>query len=99
MTTDEIQTYFGEKIAEEFPEVRRETGEITAVAGEDGRFVGTVRATLYANLAGGRQVYAAVGKTEKGIQIVKLGRSECLTPDEGDLDFLLKKELDIGELE
>jgi hypothetical protein len=54
-----------------------------------------VIATRYAGLPAGRDLFLAIGETELKVQIVKLGRSECLSPGEDDLDALLLKELGI----
>lgn len=60
----------------------------------DGRFFGKVIATRYSGLPGG-DIFLAIGKSEKGVQIVKLGKSECLQPGKTDLDLLLLKEFGV----
>ncbi len=64
-------------------------------AGGDGRFLGKVIATRYGNLPGGKEMFLAIGETEKKLQIVKFGKSECVKPTPVDLDALLLKELGI----
>jgi hypothetical protein len=64
--------------------------------GGDGRFLGRVIATRYGGLPEERDLFLAIGKTDKKVQIVKLGKSECLSPGKSDLDLLLRKELGIG---
>ena len=61
--------------------------------GGDGRFYGKVFATRYSGV--GRDIFLAIGETEKKVQIVKLGKSEVLKPGKDDLDMLLLKELRI----
>lgn len=95
MTTGEIQKYIDAAIGAEFEGFSSESGEMMTSPGGDGRFLGKVIATRYAGLPGGRDLFLAIGETEKKVQIVKLGRSECLSPGTGDLDLLLRKELGI----
>ena len=57
--------------------------------------MGKVFATRYGGLPLDRDLFLAVGETDKKVQIVKLGKSECLKPSEVDLDALLLKELGI----
>jgi len=54
--------------------------------GGDGRFLGKVFATRY-GFPSGKDIFLAIGETEKKVQIVKLGKSEVLKPGEGDLDI------------
>ncbi len=61
----------------------------------DGRFLGKVIATLYFGLPGDKEIYLAIGGTEKNRQIIKFGNSECLSPSETELDLILFKELGI----
>lgn len=82
-------------IASVFEEVTLESGEMMTSEGGDGRFLGKVIATRYAGLPDGRDLFLAIGMTDKKVQIVKLGRSECLSPGKPDLDLLLRKELGI----
>ncbi|MGC6427337.1 MAG: hypothetical protein ACON5H_10130 [Akkermansiaceae bacterium] len=93
MTTEEIQQYVHSAIEAKFANVTSESGELMTSEGGDGRFLGKVFATRYTGL--GRDLFLAIGETEKSVQIVKLGRSEVLKPGRGDLDMLLLKELKI----
>ena len=93
MTTEEIQAYIETAIRANFENYNSETGEMMTSEGGDGRFLGKVFATRYAGLRGGEFVFLAIGKTEKGSQIIKFGDSECLKPSETELDLLLLKEL------
>lgn len=95
MTTQEIQHYIHSAIGSKFDEVNSESGEMMTSAGGDGRFMGKVIATRYGGLPGGRDLFLAIGETELKVQIVKLGRSECLKPSKDELDALLLKELGI----
>ena len=95
MTTQEIQQYIDAAIDAKFEDFTSESGEIMTTAGGDGRFEGKVIATKYAGLPGGRDIYLAIGETELKVQIVKLGKSECLKPTESDLDMILLKQLGI----
>lgn len=95
MTTQEIQEYINAAICAKFEEITTESGEMMTSEGGDGRFLGKVIATRYAGLPGGRDLFLAIGETEKKVQIVKLGKSECLSPGKADLDLLLRKELGI----
>ncbi len=94
MNTLEIQQYIEAAIAENFESVTSESGEMMTSAGGDGRFFGKVIATRYSGLLGG-DIFLAIGQSEKGVQIVKLGKSECLKPGSADLDLLLLKEFGI----
>ena len=95
MTTQEIQKYIDAAITSKFDRVTSESGEMMTSEGGDGRFFGKVVATRYGGLPAGRDLFLAIGETELKVQIVKLGKSECLTPGEDDLDALLFKELGI----
>lgn len=95
MTTQEIQQYIDTAVSSNFDGFTSESGEMTTSAGGDGRFAGKVFATRYSGLPDKGDIFLAIGKTDKQIQIAKLGRSECLTPDDADLDLLLLKELGI----
>ena len=99
MTTQEIQKYIDAAITSKFDGVTSESGEMMTSEGGDGRFMGKVIATRYGGLPTGRDLFLAIGETELKVQIVKLGRSECLKPEEGDLDALLLKELRIEKEE
>ena len=95
MTTQEIQQYIDAAIGANFEGLTSESGEMMTSEGGDGRFVGKVIATRYGGLPVGRDLFLAIGETNLKVQIVKLGRSECLSPAESDLDALLLKELGI----
>lgn len=95
MTTEEIQDHIDTAIRKHFENPHSESGEIMTSAGGDGRFVGKVIATRYADLRGGKDLFLAIGQSEERVQIIKLGKSECLTPGPHDLDLLLLKELGI----
>lgn len=96
MTTGEIQKHVEAALREKFTELTTESGEMMTSEGGDGRFMGKVIATRYGGLPLGRDLFLAIGETGKKVQIVKFGRSECLSPGKGDLDLLLRKELGIG---
>lgn len=93
MTTEEIQQYIGAAIRANFDGYTTHSEEMMTSAGGDGRFLGKVIATIYCGLPGGRDIYLAIGETEKQTQIIKFGNSECLKPGETELDLLLLKEL------
>lgn len=95
MTTEEIQHHIDTAISENFEGYTTESGEMETSAGGDGRFFGTVFATMYCGLSEGRNIYLAIGLTEKQTQIIKFGDSECMKPGETELDLLLLKELGI----
>lgn len=95
MTTQEIQQYIDTAIGANFEGLTSESGEMMTSEGGDGRFMGKVIATRYGGFPVGRDLFLAIGETDLKVQIVKLGRSECLSPGEGDLDALLLKELGI----
>ena len=95
MTTEEIQEYINRAIRGGFKGVKLESGEVMTSEGGDGRFLGKVMATRYGGLPERRDLFLAIGKTDKKVQIVKLGKSECLSPVKSDLDLLLRKELGI----
>jgi len=96
MTTQEIQHYIGAAIGSKFENVTSESGEMMTSPGGDGRFMGKVMAMRYGGLPAGRDLFLAIGESEKKVQVVKLGKSECLTPEKSNLDLLLRKELGIG---
>lgn len=95
MTSLEIQHHIDSAIQAKFEGITSESGEMMTSEGGDGRFFGKVVATRYGGLPAGRDLFLAIGETELKVQIVKLGKSECLTPGEDDLDALLFKELGI----
>lgn len=95
MTTQEIQQYIDAAIGANFEGLTLESGEMMTSEGGDGRFMGKVIATRYGGLPVGRDLFLAIGETDLKVQIVKLGRSECLSPGEGDLDALLLKEIQV----
>ena len=95
MTTQEIQRYIDTVIGANFEGFTSESGEMMTSEGGDGRLMGKVIATRYGGLPVGRDLFLAIGETDLKVQIVKLGRSECLSPGEGDLAALLLKELGI----
>lgn len=95
MTTEEIQQYINAAIRSNFDCYTTESGEMETSAGGDGRFFGKVIATMYCGLTAGKNIYLAIGQTEKRTQIIKLGDSECLKPGKAELDLLLRKELGI----
>ncbi|MFD2257008.1 hypothetical protein ACFSSA_09990 [Luteolibacter algae] len=96
MTTQEIQQYVDTAIRNNFRDYIAESGEMMTSAGGDGRFLGKVVATRYSGLPNGLDLYLAIGRTEKDVQIIKLGDSECLKPSTSELDLLILKELGIG---
>lgn len=93
MTTEEIQRYINEAIRNNFEGFTADAMEMMTSEGGDGRFFGKVTAIRYRGLPAAADVYLAIGTTEKGVQIVKFGMSESLTPTEAELEFLLCKEL------
>jgi hypothetical protein len=95
MTTQEIQEYIDAAIRSNFEDFTSESGEVMTSAGGDGRFMGKVIATRYSGLPTEGDIFLAIGKSEKNVQIVKLGRSECLEPAQNDLDMILEKETGI----
>lgn len=95
MTTEEIQHYINETVRAKFEGFTAEAMEMMTSEGGDGRFLGKVYAVRYQGIPVSPEIYLAIGKTEKGVQIVKFGNSECLNPQETELDFLLQKELGI----
>lgn len=95
MTTQEIQQYIDDAVRSNFDGCTTESGEMITSEGGDGRFLGKVYATKYAGLLSGKEVFIAIGQTEKQAQIVKVGKSECLRPNDTDLDLMLLKELGI----
>lgn len=96
MNTQEIQQYIDTAIGSKFEDFTSESGEVMTSAGGDGRFMGKVFATRYAGLPVGMDIFLAIGESEKKVQVVKLGKSECLKPTEADLDMLLQKELGVA---
>lgn len=99
MTTGEIQYYIHDAIGSNFEGFVADSMEMMTSEGGDGRFFGKVEAVRYRGLPGAPEVYLAIGTTDQGVQIVKFGMSECLTPTKDELDFLLMKELEIGREE
>jgi len=97
MTTEEIQKYIDEAIRSNFEGYSSESGELMTSTDGDGRFLGKVIATRYLGLPVASDIFLAIGQTSEKGQIVKLGNSECLKPNESDLDLLLGKELGLGE--
>jgi hypothetical protein len=95
MNTLQIQQYIDAAIGSKFEKFTSESGEVMTSAGGDGRFMGKVFATRYAGLPAGRDIFLAIGESEKKVQIVKLGKAECLKPVKEDLDMILAKELGI----
>ena len=95
MTTQEIQQYFDAAIASHFEGYTTQSMEMMTSEGGDGRFFGKVFAVRYSGLPKVSEIYLAIGQTEKGVQIVKFGMAETLTPTAGELDFLLRKEVGI----
>ena len=95
MNTQEIQQYIDEAIGSNFEDITSESGEVMTSPEGDGRFMGKVFATRYAGLPAGSDIFLAIGESEKKVQIVKLGKSECVKPEKDDLDALLKKELGV----
>ena len=89
MTTQEIQEYIDAVIRSKFEDFTAESGEVMTSAEGDGRFMGKVFATRYGRLPVGRDIFLAIGESEK------LGKSECVKPEKDDLDALLKKELGV----
>lgn len=95
MNTQEIQEYIDAAIGSNFEGLSSESGEVMTSEGGDGRFMGKVFATKYSGLPAGREIFLAIGESEMKVQIVKLGKAECLKPAKADLDMLLEKELGI----
>lgn len=96
MTTQEIKQYIDAAIGSKFEDITSESGEVMTSEGGDGRFMGKVFATRYAGFPAGMDIFLAIGESEEKVQIVKLGKAECLTPGKADLDMLLQKELGIA---
>jgi len=99
MTTQEIQNYIETAIGSKFDGYTSESMEMMTSEGGDGRFLGKVMATRYLGLSTAPDIYLVIGQSRKGVQIIKFGRSECLNPMTGDLDFVLLKELGIERKE
>lgn len=95
MTTQKIQEYIDEAIRSKFKTMTSESGEMMTSAEGDGRFMGKVFATRYGGLPSGKDIFLAIGETDKKVQIVKLGKSEGLNPEKDNLDIFLLKELGI----
>ncbi|MDA8975269.1 hypothetical protein N9F50_01650 [Akkermansiaceae bacterium] len=95
MTTQKIQEYIDEAIRLKFKTMTSESGEMMTSAEGDGRFMGKVFATRYGGLPSGKDIFLAIGETDKKVQIVKLGKSEGLNPEKDNLDIFLLKELGI----
>lgn len=95
MTTQEIQEHIHQAVRSNFDGFTADSMEMMTSEGGDGRFFGKVVATRYLGLPEAPEIYLAIGTTEKGVQIVKFGNSECLGPKPSDLDFLLMKELGV----
>ncbi|MGJ8697199.1 MAG: hypothetical protein ACSHYF_12845 [Verrucomicrobiaceae bacterium] len=95
MTTQEIRDYVDGAIGGKFVGFTSESGEMMTSEGGDGRFFGKVFATRYGGLPVRGDIFLAIGETEKKLQIVKLGKAECIKPSEDDLDGMLLKELGI----
>lgn len=95
MTTQEIQEYIDEAIRSKFETMTSESGEMMTSSEGDGRFMGKVFATRYGGLPSGKDIFLAIGETDKKVQIVKLGKSEGLKPEKDNLDMFLLKELGI----
>ncbi len=93
MTTEEIQEHIELAISSKFDGYTTEAGEMMTSDGGDGRFFGKVYAIRYVGLPNVGILFLVVGETEKKVQIVKFGNTECLTPSETDLDLMLRKEL------
>lgn len=94
MTTQEIQEYIDAAIQNKFGDVTSESGEMMTSEGGDGRFFGKVIATRYGGLPQGG-IFLAIGETDQGVQIVKLGKTEGLNPEKENLDMFLLKELGV----
>ncbi len=99
MTTEEIQDYIHTAISANFEDFTSESGEVMTSAEGDGRFMGKVFATRYSGLPTEGDIFLAIGESEKKVQVVKLGRSECLEPLQNDLDMILEKETGIKKQE
>ncbi len=95
MNTQEIQQYIDDAIGSKFEDFTSESGEVMTSEGGDGRFMGKVFATRYSGLPDGRDIFLAIGGSEKKVQVVKLGKAECLSPRKTDLDMMLEKEFEI----
>ena len=95
MTTEEIQKYIDTAVRSNFKDFTAQSEEMMTSDGGDGRFDGRVSASMYSGLPIGRDIFIAIGQTKEKVQIVKVGRSECLRPSTVDLDLILKKELGV----
>ena len=95
MTTQEIQQYIEAGIRTKYNSFNIESGEMMTSEGGDGRFLGKVYAQRYSGIPDKEMFFLVIGETEKKIQIIKFGDSECLTPSETDLNLLLLKEMGI----
>ena len=96
MTVEEIREYVESALRAQFEGFVAESFEMMASEGGDGRFHGKVFGTSYSGLIKGGPLYLAVGQAENGVQIVRFGNTESLTPTQADLDLALRKELGIG---
>ena len=95
MTTEEIRKYIDSRMRANFEGLTSESGEMMTSEGGDGRFFGKVVATRYSGLPDGRDLFLAIGETEKKLQIIRFGKAECVKPGQDDLDGVLYKELGI----
>ena len=95
MTTAEIQQHIDGVLQANYQGLNTQSGEMMTSEGGDGRFFGKVIATLYTGFPDSRELYLAIGETDKQTQIIKFGNSECLKPGPYELDMLLLKELGI----
>lgn len=80
-------------IAAQFEGYTTQAGEMMTSEGGDGRFFGKVDAVRYSGLPQMGELFLVVGETEKKVQIIKFGNTECLAPSQTDLDLVLQKEL------
>lgn len=94
MTSEQIKDYVNSALQKNFPHHSSESGEMMTSADGDGHFFGKVTAVRYRGLPS-EDLFLAIGQTEKKLQIVRLGKSECLRPSKDDLDGVLLKELGI----
>lgn len=95
MNTQEIKDYIDNAILAKFKDVTSESGEVMTSEGGDGRFFGKVFATRYTGFPKEGDLFLAIGESKTKVQIVKLGRAECLKPGQHDLNLMLEKELGI----
>ena len=97
MTTQEIQDHVSAAIGSKYEGFSSESGEIVTSEDGDGRFFGKVIAMRYDGLPVANGIFLAIGETDKAIQVVRLGSSECLKPTPIDLSAMLLKELGIKD--